>query len=244
MYPNNTQGQHGLEKCLDALKRISVIWPSASRAAEMFTEVKAQLKRLSDVAGSLRRIVPEPRSKHVTKVPVYMNAETVTEPSRDISPYAHRELVSPPYSVLQVQDQTPDQGLGPSGCQPPHSSHAEERYSQAPDIPPQSPGSSDAYVVPSSYNCWTTDSPATLSSVPASMSVLLQTYATELVNERGLGSYMEQDSQSAGCAPYGGGYSTGHGQVRGMPGNTDDMAPHRYSSAARFDGWKRDYGAR
>ena len=204
MYPDDTQGKHGLEKCLDTLKRISVIWPSASRGVEMFTGVKAQLKRLSEVTGSLCRIISEPRSKHVTMAPIYMNAMTVTERSRDISPYNHRELVSSPYSVPRVQDKS----LGLSGCET-------QRFPHTPDLPPQSPGASDAYFTPSSHNFWTTDSPATLSNVPAGMSVLLQTYATEQVDERGLGSHMEQDGHSPGCTSYGGSYSTGSGQVCG-----------------------------
>lgn len=229
MYPDDPQGQRGLDKCLDMLKRMSVLWPSAWRALELFTGVKAQLERPSELP-SLRSVVSEPRHKRAAEDPVGVEDVTVTERSRAVAQdHAYRQPASAPYPVVSNASQAPGQGQSSHGPPPP--SHAQQNYSLSLDMP-QGSGS---YIQQPSYDRWAADSSA-LSNFPAtiSTSVLPQTYSTGLVDERmGSGLGRGSDRQSQRYPQYWNDYSA-LGQMEAnysMPVNMGDMVSHHHTGA-------------
>lgn len=192
MYPDDPQGQHGLDNCMNMLERISIIWPSAWRANEILTGVKAYLDRWFNLPSSLRRIVSHPRSKRAAEDPDYINTMMVIERSTAVPSHIYRESDSAPHGpVYQARGRTRSQNQGPSDHKPSLPSNAQQaqaqRYSHMLDIPSQSIGGSGAYIAPSSYDCWAADSssPSASLSKPMSISMLLQTHITGLVDEHG-----------------------------------------------------------
>ncbi len=234
MYPDDPQGQRGLDRCLDMLKRMSVLWPSAWRGLELFTGVKTQLERPSELP-SLRSIVSEPRHKRAAEDPVDVENVAVTERSRAVAQdHGYRQPASASYPVVSNAGQAPGQGQAPSSHGAPPPSHAQQSYSLALDMP-QGSGS---YIQPPSYDRWAADSStAALSSFPASIStsVLPQTYSTGLVDERMGGSGMGRgsDRQSQRYPQYWNDYSA-LGQMEAnysMPVNMGDMVSHHHPNA-------------
>ncbi|TBU22427.1 fungal-specific transcription factor domain-containing protein [Dichomitus squalens] len=182
-YPDDPQGQSGLDKCMDILKRMSVIWPSAWRALELLTGAKLQLDRPSELP-SLRN-VSEPRHKRTASDSVDSEDVTVTDRSRIITQdHAYRQQAN--YPAISNTSQGHASAPAPS--------HAQQSYSLSLEMPP----SSGSYLQPS-YDRWPTDS-SSLASFPSSIStsVLPQTYSTGLVDERigsSLGRSSERQSQ-------------------------------------------------
>ncbi|KAH9937840.1 fungal-specific transcription factor domain-containing protein [Epithele typhae] len=90
-YPDDPQASRGLDKCMEILQRMSIIWPSAYRALELLTGAKSQLTS----TPWLRSVASEPRLKRRAEDDAGDLEGAVTPgPGRSLSQEAYRAQTS------------------------------------------------------------------------------------------------------------------------------------------------------
>ncbi|EIW59003.1 uncharacterized protein TRAVEDRAFT_123493 [Trametes versicolor FP-101664 SS1] len=207
-YLNDPQACLGLQKCLEVLQRISVIWPGAWCTLELLRGAKEQLERPTADALPFCGLIPSPRNKCSAQEPII--AAEVPEHSHNAESrdwMVYRQPTS--YPVATSLGQSHDQvSQAPTG----------QGYMLLTGLPLQ--GGSSSYMLPS-YDRWEMDALSNNESL--SISVPLQHYGTGLIEER-MGSCL---GQSAGYQQYWNDDST-LGQIEktyGMPvtGGTESV---------------------
>ncbi|TFK80053.1 hypothetical protein K466DRAFT_504549 [Polyporus arcularius HHB13444] len=217
-YSDDPQAQRGLEKVMDVLKRMSVVWPSAWRALELLTGAKAQLERPPSEVPALRSAGSEPRNKRAAEDPadredldgdgdVDVDVPDVTVANRTRMVASDSQPVyrqPPPQQQQQQQSYAP---VVPQAQASPTPTQQQQQHSYALSMDAMSQGSSSSGYLQSNYDRWPTPSAeSSLSSYGGgslSTSVLPQQYSTGLVDSAGLGRSAERGS---------GGHGHGHGQ--------------------------------
>ena len=181
-YPDDPQGERGLEKCMSVLRRMSVTWPSAYRALELLTGARAQLARTSE-APSLRSVVSEPRLKRAADDSADREDVTVSPAPRTLSQEAYRAQSN--YVVPSQPTSHSPQLPSPPHQHQPHPSQPQQQSSYlAMDL--HSNGGAQAAstgYMSASYDRWAPDASAlTGFNGSISTSVLPQQYSTGLVD--------------------------------------------------------------
>ncbi|EIW53654.1 uncharacterized protein TRAVEDRAFT_174477 [Trametes versicolor FP-101664 SS1] len=219
-YPDDPQARLGLQKCMEVLQRMRVIWPSAWRALELLHGAKAQLERPTADAPPSRGPIPSPRNKRSAEEPIEEEVEEVPERSRSTvsqDSVVYRQAAS--YPVATSPGQSHSQG---------QASHAPAGQGYA--LPMDLPQGGPSPYMPPSYDRWAADTSA-LSNFSGSLStsVLPQQYSTGLVDER-MGSSLGRSAerQSARYPQYWNDYSA-LGQMEttyGVPVMGEMVSPH------------------
>ncbi|KAI0640400.1 fungal-specific transcription factor domain-containing protein [Trametes meyenii] len=189
-YPDDPQARLGLERCMDILQRMRIIWSSAWRALELLHGAQAQLERPAELP-LLRGSVSEPRQKRAAEEPIEEEMD-VPERSRSAlsqeSTSMYRQTANYPVAGTPSQSQSPTQSQSQS-----QASHASSQsYTLQMDLPQ---AGASSYIPAPSYDRWPTDS-STLSNFSGNLStsVLPQQYSTGLVDER-MGSSLSRNSE-------------------------------------------------
>lgn len=155
MYSDDTQARVGLNKCMDVLKRMRNLWPSAFRALELLQGSKVNSQSGPDLA--VLRARSSDRPKRSAEHPLDAEEESGT-----------RLLTS---DQLYRQQQQNYQPVGTPS--PVHQSFAMNNL--------QMPSATEA---PYQYERWSSEAPISNYPGSLSTSVLPQQYSTGLVDER------------------------------------------------------------
>lgn len=165
-YPSDPQARMGLTKCMEVLKKMEIVWPSAGRALEILAGSKFNLQE-----SELVKLANHP-DRHKRSAEQDLDTE-------DVGTYQHEDLPSGAADYL---------GLRPQGYETSRYENGQEDLPNGVDLPSDLPFT-DNNSVPylSSYERWTADGAvAQPFSGPLSTSVLPQLYSTGLVDERAI----------------------------------------------------------
>ncbi|KAI0365000.1 hypothetical protein BV20DRAFT_1103242 [Pilatotrama ljubarskyi] len=224
-YPDDPQARLGLQKCMDILQRMRIIWPSAWRALQLLQGARGQLEKPTEAPPPSRGSVSEPRQKRAAEEPI---EEETDLPERSRSTVSQDSVYRPPtgYTVPTPPSQHQSQPSQVSS----HTAAGHSQQQQGYALPMEMPQSGPSTYMPSSYDRWPTD-PSTMSNFAGSLStsVLPQQYSTGLVDER-MGTSMSRSSerQSARYPQYWNDYSA-LGQMEttyGVPVMGEMVSPH------------------
>lgn len=156
---NDPQASLGLSKCMDVLKRIEIVWPSAGRAWELLNGAKEDLPELEIAFPSFDRV-----RKRSADDPLSLDDATFLNLSRSSAPANGNSAHVYPAAGL---------------------SH---RYGPGPilDMSTGEVGTNEPTPLAlfSTYNHWTPDSSLGFPSAALSTSVLPQQYSTGFVQDR------------------------------------------------------------
>lgn len=208
-YPGDMHARIGLNKCIEALKRIQMLWPSAWRALELLQGSKAYQQDAGPiVANRLDR--PKRVAEHALderdriEVPRIQTGDQLYRPAAQAQAQAFASPVSPAHDATQSQSQNPSQSQAYAG---------DAGGALAFGAPPGAAGgaggpepSPSSYLPP--FDRWS-DAALPQFTANLSTSVLPQQYSTGLVDER----------MAAGMGGSG---------ARGGPGGGADRASARY----------------
>ena len=168
MYPDDTQARVGLNKCMDVLKRMRNLWPSAFRALELLQGSKVNAQSGPDLASLRARSSDRPKRS--------------AEHSLEAEEESGTRLI--PSDQLYRQEQQQRQNYQPvSTPSPVHQGFAMNNLQIA-----------STAEAPYQYDRWSSDAP--ISNYPGSLStsVLPQQYSTGIVDSSG-GRHSERQSQ-------------------------------------------------
>lgn len=154
VYPEDTQARVGLNKCMDVLKRMRHLWPSAFRALELLQGSKVNSQGAQDLAAFRSRISDRP--KRSAEHPLDAEEESGTRLLTSEQLYRQQQSFQPVSTPSPVH-----QGFAISNLQLPA---AEPSYP--------------------SYDRWSSEAPMANYPGSLSTSVLPQQYSTGLVDER------------------------------------------------------------
>ncbi|KAH9941542.1 fungal-specific transcription factor domain-containing protein [Amylocystis lapponica] len=157
-YPTDPQARMCLNRCMDVLKRMQVLWPSAWRALELLYGAKPNMPQAE--LPKQRAIRPKRSAEHSL--------------DQDDTDVGARLITSD--QLYRQQHGFPDVAGSSSGSSPAQASHA---FTMGLHLPA---GDSSAYVP--SYDRWSTEASLPNLSGSLSTSVLPQQYSTGLIDER------------------------------------------------------------
>lgn len=191
-YPSDPQARMGLTRCMEALKKMEIVWPSAGRALELLAGSKVNLQE-----AELAELSNHP-DRHKRSAEQDLDAE-------DIETYARGQLPNYTADYLALQSQgfdTSEYGNDGRGVY----TNGAGLQSVAP--PPQAPFTNNDNAYMSSADRWPPDGGQTNPfSGPLSTSVLPQLYSTGLVD----------DPATSGVRIYANSYDRGVGYEKGRP---------------------------
>ncbi|KAH9847011.1 fungal-specific transcription factor domain-containing protein [Lenzites betulinus] len=197
-YPDDPQASRGLEKCMDMLRRMRIIWPSAWRALELLHGAKAQLARpatadsVSAASAASTSAAVAPRHKRAAEEPIEEDAvfrhqhqqqyavsvaSTASPPS-----HAHHAQSHHPQSHHAQSHHTQSQSHSHSQGQ----SHHQQGYPLQMDLSPPAQAAAAAAYLPAAYDRWGAPDASALAGFGGSLStsVLPQQYSTGLADAR------------------------------------------------------------